>query len=215
MRPDPVRPDPPALRRDAAENRSRLLSAARVVFAEQGIQAPLEQVSRQAGVGIGTLYRRFPTREALLEALFNEEYHLYIQAADEGLAMSDAWAGFEHYISRICELQGEHGTIREFLSVTPGVSTPLPLHQVLFERAERIVERAKQQGTLRPDVEVGDTALIAWANAEIVKITRRVSPEQWRRHLTLTLDGLRCKSSELAPASLSNEDILKAMRQNV
>src|SRR3954451_7197238 len=102
----PVRLDAEArpLRKDAVRNHALILDAAQEVFAEQGLDAPLEDVARRAGIGIGTLYRRFPTRSELVEAVLTAKAAKYLQAACEAMKADDPWTGFSSYIERIFEL---------------------------------------------------------------------------------------------------------------
>src|SRR5262249_37244893 len=101
MTTNPPGEPPGQLRRDAERNRLRLLEAAREVFGERGCDASLEEIARRAGVGIGTLYRRFPTRETLIEALFAEKAYDYVRASETALAADDAWEGFAGFVERI------------------------------------------------------------------------------------------------------------------
>ncbi|HEX9519066.1 MAG TPA: helix-turn-helix domain-containing protein, partial [Streptosporangiaceae bacterium] len=98
-------PAPKRLRADAARNRAAIVAAAREVFAEQGLEAPLEEIALRAGVGIATLYRRFPAREQLVAAALIEKVTQYADAAADALAACDPWAGFVGYVHRVCELQ--------------------------------------------------------------------------------------------------------------
>src|SRR5579884_949937 len=95
------------LRRDAERNRSQIVTAAHEVFAARGLDAPLEEIARRAGVGIATLYRRFPTRQSLIEAVFGTRLEQMVQAAEEALAMGDAWEAFSTYLFSLCALQAE------------------------------------------------------------------------------------------------------------
>jgi AcrR family transcriptional regulator len=92
------------LRRDAQRNRDAILAAARQVFPEQGLEAPLEEIARRAGVGIATLYRRFPTRTELLDAVLAPAVQEHVDAAEQALAMDDPWEGFAFYLERSCRL---------------------------------------------------------------------------------------------------------------
>src|SRR5215467_14501247 len=94
-----------SMRSDARRNRDALLGAARAVFAEHGLDAPLEQVARRAGVAIGTLYRHFPTRVDLVQEIFECKLQAWLDAAERAVAMDDAWAGFTLYVETMCELQ--------------------------------------------------------------------------------------------------------------
>src|SRR5262252_10284554 len=103
--PAAVRDTPRRLRVDAERNRVALLDAAREVFAEQGLEAPLEEIALRAGVGIATLYRRFPTRGQLVAAALVDKITQYAGLAEQALAAPDPWAGFTGFVERICELQ--------------------------------------------------------------------------------------------------------------
>src|SRR5258705_8781008 len=93
------------LRADAERNRAAIVAAARVVFAEYGLEAPLEEIAQRAGVGIATLYRRFPAREQLVAAALIEKVTQYAEAAADALAAFDRWAGFVGFVYRVFELK--------------------------------------------------------------------------------------------------------------
>ena len=93
------------LRRDARENRERILAAARLAFAELGIDVSVEEIARRAGVGMGTLYRRFPTKDALIDAVFEEHLDQIAASAEAALADPDAWTAFLDYLTDIVGLQ--------------------------------------------------------------------------------------------------------------
>ena len=122
------------LRADAERNRERILATARQVFAERGLNASLEDIARRAGVGVGTLYRRFPSREDLIGAVFAEKMAVYADAVDAALADSDPWRGFCGFIERVCGLQTEDVGFADLLTLTvpgsfggvPGVPYPAP-----------------------------------------------------------------------------------------
>ena len=109
---------PRRLRADAARNRAAIVAVARDVFAEQGLEAPLEAIAARAGVGIATLYRRFPTREKLVAAALAEKVAQYAEAAEQALAAADPWAGFAGFVQRICELQAGDRGLCDLLSMT-------------------------------------------------------------------------------------------------
>src|SRR6266542_5485527 len=102
--PSPPRPARP-LRRDAQRNRDAILAAARQVFCDQGLEAPLEEIARRAEVGIATLYRRFPSRVELLDAVLADNLQAHIAAAEQALAMDDPWEGFAFYLEETSRLQ--------------------------------------------------------------------------------------------------------------
>jgi AcrR family transcriptional regulator len=202
-----ARPFPPApaapvkpLRRDAQRNRDAIVAAAREAFAQQGLDASLEGVARQAGVAIGTVYRHFPTRLALVEELFTAKLAELVAAVEEAAAMDDAWQGFCHYLERLCELQASDRALNDL------VSAKLPLHVLGREMVDRTRElgaqlfrAAQEQGVVRADVAPEDVAFVIWSQAGIIQATRNVAPRAWRRHLHLMLDGFRADCAHPLP----------------
>ena len=175
---------PPArgLRSDAERNRRRVVQAAREVFAEQGLDASTNEIARRAGVGVATLFRRFPTRDDLVAAAFADKMTAYITAAEDALADPDPWQGFCDYIERVCGLQAEDRGFADVLTMT------FPTAKVLEEQRNRswtllaqLLEKAKATGRLRPDFVHQDVALILMANAGVVTATGDAAPDAWRR----------------------------------
>ena len=182
-------------RRDAERNRANLIEAGRAVLAELGPDAPLEEIARRAGVGIGTLYRHFPTREALVEAIFAEHIGGVRAAAEEAAAAEDAWAGLVGFLEYVLELQARNLPLR-------GVLLRHREGQSLAEHRERmrpllarIVARAREQGSLRADYTVGDLSLALWSFGPLFEATADVAPNVWRRHLRILLDGMRSEAA--------------------
>ena len=150
--------DGPGLRADARRNRGRILVAARAVFAEHGIDAPMAAVARRAGVGVATLYRRFPTRDALVRAAFALLMETCARALTEGLSDPDAWRGFQRLVETVCELQRqEQGFPAAFVAAFPHSMTE---HARARGRVERdlatLVRRAQAAGALRADFHPSD-----------------------------------------------------------
>jgi AcrR family transcriptional regulator len=200
------------LRRDAEHNRQRLLKAARDIFAERGIDTPLEDIARRAGVGIATLYRRFPTREALIEAIFEEKAMEYVRAADEALNADDPWDGFRTYIERICAMQA---TDRGFTDV---LTTTFPTAKALeawrregHKKASEVIRRAQEQGRLRDDFGSGDLIFILIANGAFLQATRDVAPNAWKRYVALLLDALRAGDTTPLPPPPTDRELYRAM----
>jgi AcrR family transcriptional regulator len=177
-------------RRDAERNRARLIEIGRGVLAELGPDAPLEEIARRAGVGIGTLYRHFPTREALVASIFAEHMEEVLAAAEDAAEAEDGWAGIVDFLERALELQARNLPLRSVFLRIP--------KEANAERRERIkpaldraVARAKEQGSLREDFAVGDLVVAMWSFAPIFEATAAVAPNVWRRHLRIVLDGMR------------------------
>lgn len=176
------------------------MAAAREAFAMQGLNASLEGIARQAGVAIGTLYRHFPTRLALVEELFAAKFADLLDTAEQAAAMEDAWTGFCHYLEKLCELQACDRAFNDLISAR------LPTHAISCQANERakelsaqIFRNAQQQGVLRDDVTPEDIAFVIWSQAGIIQATRTVAPRAWRRHLHLMLDAFRAQCAHELP----------------
>ena len=189
------------LRKDAERNRERLMDAAREVFQEHGVEAPLEEIARRAGVGIGTLYRRFPTRESLIDAIFEAKAEEYVRASEEALASENAWEGFRRFLERICQMQAEDRGFADVLTATFPMAPAVEDRRLrAMTNADELIRRAQQEGTLRADFVLGDIVWILIANASFLQATREIAPDAWRRYLALILDALTADTaSELPP----------------
>jgi len=200
------------LRADAARNRSAILAAARAVFAERGLEAPLEDIALRAGVGIATLYRRFPDREQLVAAALEEKVAQYARAAAEALAADDPWAGFATYVERICEFQADDLGMADLLSMAlPASDCVERLRATANDRVIELIERAKAAGQLRQDFAREDLLLLLIANAAVVQVTRTDAPDAWRRFVALVLDAFRCTEAPALPAPPSTCQMTQAM----
>ncbi|MHA5054363.1 TetR/AcrR family transcriptional regulator [Streptomyces sp. SD15] len=194
--PAPARP----LRRDAQRNRDALLASARACFAEHGLEAPLEQVAKRAGLAIGTLYRHFPTRLDLVQAVFAEKTAVWQAAAEKAVAMDDAWAGLCHFLETMCELQSADRGFNDLASMRlPETACLAGAQTRIHELGVRIVERAQEQGSLRPDLTPEDLAFVIWSHSRITEATHDIAPGVWRRHLYLLLDGFRADRAHPLP----------------
>ncbi|MFD7708489.1 TetR/AcrR family transcriptional regulator [Streptomyces sp. NPDC059785] len=158
------------VRADARRNRERVLVAARAVFAERGIDAPMATVARRAGVGVATLYRHYPTRDALVRGAFAQQMETCARALTEALAAADPWQGFQQLVETICALQREEGGFpAAFVAAFPdGMSE----HAQSRQRAERdfttLVRRAQASGALRADFHPSDLAVLLLAHCGLV-----------------------------------------------
>lgn len=184
------------LRADAARNRAAIVAVARDVFAEQGLEAPLEAIAARAGVGIATLYRRFPTREKLVAAALVEKVAEYAEAARHALAASDPWDGFAGFVERICELQAGDRGLSDLLSMTLSADEQVEdLRRTANDLLITVIDRAKAAGTLREDFVGEDLVLLLIATAAVMHVTRADAPEAWRRFVALALDAFRSRAS--------------------
>ncbi|MCW2904440.1 MAG: TetR family transcriptional regulator [Streptosporangiaceae bacterium] len=208
-------PAPPArpLRRDAQRNRDTLLAAAREAFAEEGLEAPLERIARRAGLAIGTLYRHFPSRLDLVEAIFAAKVQTWIEAGERALAMEDPWEALTFYLERVCELQAHDRGFNDLSSIRlPGSACMQRVQGRTYELSCQIVERAHRQGSLRPDVTPEDLALLIWAHSAVTEATKSIAPRAWRRHLALMLDAFRAdRATPLSEPPLQPDEVQRAM----
>lgn len=203
-----------ALRADATRNRGRILDAAERAFARQGLDVALEAVAEEAGVGIATLYRRFPTRDDLIAACFERRMAEYASAAEEALEAPDGWSGFRAYIERICGMQAADRGLTDVLTRTFPAAKGLEAHRRRgYEAAVRLVERAQAEGTLRADLVPEDLVLVLMANAGVVQGTGTAAPGGSRRLVGLLLDGLRSDGSSALPPPPSPRQMVRAMRE--
>jgi AcrR family transcriptional regulator len=188
------------LRRDAAANRERILDAARRLFAQQGLEASMDEVARAAGVGAGTLYRRFPTKEALLDAILGDLIDRFYAFAEEALEQEDAFSGLELLLERSVCLQLEN---RAFLDVLLLGLLDEPRLAEARKRVrpliKRLVARAQEQGTLRADCVATDVTVLLWELGRVVETIGICGSDVWRRYLALMLDGLRAEAAHPLP----------------
>ena len=209
---EPCLPAGRGLRADATRNRVAILSAAREVFAEFGLRAPLEEIARRADVGIATLYRRFPTRERLVAAALIEKVSQYAEAASEALADPDPWEGFAGLVRRICELQAGDRGLSDLLSMTlPASQDVEQIREQAHAHVTELICRAKAARRLRSDFTSEDLLLMMVANAAVAHVTRVDAPDAWRRFVALILDGFQYSGGEPLPEAPSTAQITSAM----
>ena len=202
------------LRRDAQRNRDAIVAAARQVFCDHGLEAPLEEIARRAGVGIATLYRRFPSRVELLDAVLADNLQAHIAVAEQALATDDPWDGFAFYLEQSCRLQAEDRGLNDVMGMRFPRATAVEAAKTrLFELVGQVVDRAQQRGQLRADLTPEDLAFLNWANTRILPAVRAAgAPEAWRRHLGLLLDGFRAdRAHPLPQPPLSPHQVHRAM----
>jgi AcrR family transcriptional regulator len=181
------------LRADAERNRVALLAAAREIFSEHGLDASLDEIARRAGVGNATLYRRFPTRQDLIAAVFADRKATQVEMAERALRDPDPWAGFVGYVTALAELQATNRGLGELLVRLnfDGDERLAQLRATSQRRAREVIRRAQDAGRLRTDFDLDDLIRALMANAGVI----RWSPDTdgWRRHLTLLIEGLAAR----------------------
>jgi AcrR family transcriptional regulator len=210
----PVRP----LRRDAERNRQRILKAASEVFTERGLDVTLDEVARHAGVGVGTVYRRFRTKEDLVEALFVDRIEALATLAEEALEASDPWSGLACFMEQAAGMLAQDIGLRQMMMfATYGGDRVWYARQRNAPLVTRLIERAQAAGQLRADLRPTDIPFILFVLAEAAQFARRVSPEIWRRYLALVLDGLRPEREGVSPLpvrAMRPDEFEMSVRQN-
>lgn len=183
---------PHKLRSDALDNRERILDAARAVFATEGLDVPMREIARRAGVGPATLYRHFPTKQALAAEAFTEQMHACRTIAEEELADPDPWRGFCRAIERLCELQARNRSITTaFTSTFPhAIDLAAERERTLRSLAE-LARRAKDTGQLRPDFVLDDLILVLMANGGLHAASADARIAASRRFAALAIRAFR------------------------
>jgi AcrR family transcriptional regulator len=188
------------LRKDAERNRLRILAAARELFARRGLEVTLDDVAHHAGVGVGTVYRRFPDKEQLIEALFEEGLADIRTLAVQALEIEDGWEGLTAFLEGTLSLQATDRGLKEIVLGGPhGRDHVAATRRTIAPLVGQLVARAQAQGTLRSDVQVTDMPMLQLMVGAIVDCSRNVEPELWRRFLGLLLDGLRTRPDGAEP----------------
>lgn len=189
-----------ALRADARHNRERILKAARETYAADGIDAPITTIARRAGVGVATLYRRFPTRASLVTEAFTEQLAHCVAVLDEALADPDPWRGFCSVVEKVCLMQAaDRGFTDAFLTQFPD-ETAFDQQRSHAERGlAELVRRAKDAGQLRADFDHTDVTLVLLANGGVIARSRQGSPAATRRLVGYLLQSFRADGARPLP----------------
>jgi AcrR family transcriptional regulator len=179
-------------RRDARRNRGRIVAAAREVFLSAGADAPAREIARRADLGVGTLYRHFPARADLVDAVLEEAFEELIGIAEAALAEPDPWAGFVRFLEEALVLHARNRALKDVVeSEEHGRELARAMRRRIRPLTEELIARAQADGTLRQDFARQDLALLFWGGDRVIELATDVAPELWRRQLGLMLDGLR------------------------
>jgi AcrR family transcriptional regulator len=204
------------LRRDAERNRQRILQAAAEVFTQRGLDATLDDVARQAGVGVGTVYRRFPDKETLVAELFQDRIDELVEVAEQALAAPDPWLALVSYLEYVAaSLAGDLGLRQLMMFATYGRDRVAYAREQMRPVVGKLIERAQEAGALRPDFTATDVPLIAFMLSWASEYASPVQPDLWRRYLAVIIDGMRPARdgvSELPVAALGPEEVEVCMR---
>ncbi len=205
------------LRADAERNREKILAAAARVFAERGLDATLDEVATAAAVGVGTVYRRFPDKDALIAALFEDAIDEIAGLARAGAEHEDSWEGLVWFLDQALERQCANRGLRDVVVGSPYAEANLEIAKGRIAPCiARLVERAQRDGRLRGDVVAADFPIMEMMISSVGNMTATVAPELWRRYFTIILDGLAVSRTsptalpEVPEENVMNEAIRKA-----
>jgi AcrR family transcriptional regulator len=203
------------LRKDAELNRQRILASAKVLFAEHGVDVGLDDIARHAGVGVGTVYRRFPDRESLIDELLEEGTARVEALAREALEAEDPWEGFAWFVERSQELHAADRGLKQALLVpTRGKERLAASRSRIEPLVAELIERAQGCGRLRPDIRFEDFPMLVEMVAAVSDAGHEADPELWRRYVRLILDGLatsRSAPTELGAEALDRSHLIDAL----
>jgi AcrR family transcriptional regulator len=191
------------MRRDAAANMQRLLAAASQVFAEHGLDASVEEIAHAAGVGMGTLYRRFPTKDALIAALVHDVMATMLQLASEA-AGRPGGTGLEYFLEAASAYQADNrGCLPRLWEAGTERDSAAEVRRLIAA----LLEDAKNQGRVRSDITSTDLTVTLWGIRGVIETTRGVAPEAWRRHLGILIAGMRPAHEPLAHRPLTTAEV--------
>ncbi|MBD0739906.1 TetR/AcrR family transcriptional regulator [Streptomyces sp. CBMA29] len=190
------------MRRDAVRNQQLVIEAAREVVSEFGTEASVELIASRAGVGVGTVYRRFPNKEALVEEIVGQMLGELVAEARRALALRDG-TGLEVYLRAMGQSLSTH---RGYAVKAVGHSKAACVEQ-LRDLITELLAQAQEFGRIGPDVVLGDIMAISWALRGIVETAGPVAPEAWQRHLDIHLAGLRAHGTPATHAPATREQL--------
>jgi AcrR family transcriptional regulator len=183
------------LRADARRNREKILAAAAAAFGESGLESQVEDIARRAGVGVGTVYRHFPTKDVLVTALTEAHFERLADTVEGALAEGgDPWDVFAAAVWRAAEPAAADVSWCEIIASHPSaIDGARRAQQRLAEATAKLVERAQAAGKMRPDATGQDVRTIMCGLGHVATAQRAGAPLDWRRYLEIALDGLRAR----------------------
>jgi AcrR family transcriptional regulator len=204
-----------ALRRDAEENRRRILAAAGRLMRDEGLGVGHNEIARAAGVAVGTVYRRFPDKTALVDALFTEHVEQVVNAARAALSIEDPWQAIVEFMTATVGTLADSRGLRELSAGSPhGEELARYTRAQIAPVVAQLVARGHAAGVLRPDVAEQDLALVPIMVGSVIEAARHVDPQLWRRALAIVLAGMRAGVHEPLPgAAPSGEQIARLVHE--
>jgi AcrR family transcriptional regulator len=187
-----------ALRADARRNHEAILAAAKRLFADQGLEAQMPDIAKAAQVGVGTVYRHFPTKDDLIAALAGDRFERMAEKADEALEADDPWEGFCGFIRFAVQIQADDRGLCDVMGSRPDVMGGAAEAAGLDVLVDRLVKRVQRSGDLRPDLDWQDIPMISCALGGATK-PKGPGIARWPRMVEIVIDGLRAPGSSKLP----------------
>ncbi|QFS89908.1 HTH-type transcriptional repressor Bm3R1 [Mycobacterium sp. THAF192] len=205
-------PGEQTLRRDAERNRRRIIEAARELCATRGLEATLNEVAHHANLGVGTVYRRFPTKEALFEAIFEDGVDQLVALAETALEAENSWEGFAWFVQQMTELTATDRGLREVAFSRACCGGRVDAGRTRLEPVvTRLVARAQRDGYLRPEIRSTDVPLLGLMAGAVSEYSDGLSADLWRRYVAILLQGMRCQPGlDRLPVDALTSDQLQA-----
>lgn len=198
------------LRADAERNRLHILEAAAAAFADGGLDVPVAEIARRAGVGPGTLFRRFPTKDDLVIAIVEQRIDDICDVVDAALANPDPWAGFVECMEAAVAMQvRDRGVLEAVGERFFGDPRMHALKERINPKVSALLARAQQAGVVRDDIEHADISVLIQAAARSGCVMPSCDPGLARRYLAIILDGLRPAAATRLPVGAPDIEALE------
>jgi len=203
-----------ALRKDAQRNRELVLNAAEAVFSESGHKGQVEEVARRAHVGVGTVCRHFPTKQALVDAVLVRMYAALVDDAQAALSIDDPGVAFETFFLSLGDFQARHRALAERMAAELEMpASSASLREQLNAAVSELVSRAQAAGAVRADIGPADAAMLFAGAAHAASLVGDVGPAMRRRHLRIILDGLLPQRPSTLPGRAYDFQQLRKLKQ--
>ncbi len=196
-----------SLRADARRNRQAILSAASRLFAEQGLEAQMPDVAKLAGVGVGTVYRHYPTKDDLIAALVGEGFERLAEQARECLQLEDPWTGISEFIRFSAEIQAGDRGLCDIVGLRADITGAAAEAAGMPELLDQLVKRAQRDGSLRHDLSWEDVPMISCGLGSAIRQQVGPATGRWPRLVEIIIDGLRAPGSSRLPRAAPPEQL--------
>ncbi|MFI6047205.1 TetR/AcrR family transcriptional regulator [Nocardia sp. NPDC051321] len=187
---------PRRLRADAARNQQRIIAAARELFADHGLEITLDDVAERAGVGVGTVYRRFANKKELITEVFEQSISEFAEAADAAFRHADPWFGLVEFFEYACRHMAKNRGFSEvMLELEDDIDRFVVVRDRIKPTVTGIVDRAREAGVLAPGIEPSDFFALIHMVDGIAEFARPVNPDVWQRYMAIVLNGVRAEGT--------------------